>query len=226
MDKGRWTDKDYVDYYNRNYASTEEEFKFFAERLELGTNDRLIDFGCGNGDFLAICAPLAKSVTGVDLPGPQADIASERLAQFSNAEIIASPFTEVDLGERVFTKGFSRKALHHLTDPEKLAFIKNISANFALGALFWLEDGIFYDIGGINATVEDIKAHLPELEKEAAAYYGDSWELKRGDILRSFLEEFPATADYWEHCFRNAGFELIGKYPRCSFFGGMMFRRV
>lgn len=226
MNRGQWTDKDYVEYYNKNYASSEEEFKFFADRLDIAPNDSLIDFGCGNGDFLAFCAPLAKSVTGVDLPGPQSELAASRLAGFANAHIIASPFTEVNLGKTIYTKGFSRKALHHLTHPEKKEFIANIGGNFAPGALFWLEDGVFFNIPGTNFTLDDIKAHLPELEEEAAVYYGDSWTSKRTDILRSFLEEFPATADYWEYCFKNAGFELLGKYPRSSFFGGMMFRRL
>ena len=47
-----WNKEAYVNRYNSDYKLAESELEDFCSNLELVEDDLLIDFGCGNGDFL------------------------------------------------------------------------------------------------------------------------------------------------------------------------------
>ncbi len=212
-----WSDQAYAAHYNRLYATPAQEFQACLERLELSGQDSLVDFGCGNGDFLALAADRVGSAVGVDLSGPQLEEARRKLQGRPRVEVVQSSFLDFDPGPRRFTKGFSRKALHHLTDAEKERFLQRIGPAFKAGALFLLEDGMFFGF-----EREELDQRWETLVAEAAAYYGDTWEAKKTDILHSFREEFPTGAGRWERMFQAAGFEVIERLPRCSFYGTLL----
>lgn len=217
---GDWKDKDYTKHYNTLYATSAKEFGSYIDTLKLNNKDTLIDFGCGNGDFIFLAANKAKYAVGVDISEPQAAQAKEKVKNFKNAEIVLSSFLEYKPNNLLFTKAFSRKALHHLTNPEKEQFLLNISTSFAKDAIFLLEDGIFFDF-----PRSEIEKKLPELIADASRYYGSSWEAKKKDILHSFTQEFPAGASEWESFFNKAGFTVIQKIPKCSFYGTIIAKK-
>jgi len=151
------------------------------------------------------------------MSGPQTELARKKLSDAGNVEIITAAFLNFDPGGRKFTKGFSRKALHHLTNTEKETFLLRISGAFEKNALFLLEDGIFFDF-----PRTDIEKNMPALLKDAERYYGSSWEQKKKDIIHSFTQEFPAGASEWTEFFAKAGFKVIKRIPKCSFYGTLM----
>jgi len=212
-----WSDKDYAAHYNRVYATPEEEFRSCLALLNLSGEDTLADFGCGNGDFLSLAAGLVKAAVGVDISGPQADAAERKLSGKKGVEIVRASFLDFKPGNRRFTKGFSRKALHHLTDPEKERFLLTIAPAFPSGALFLLEDGMFFGFGR-----SEIEKNWDALMSEAANYYGASWETKKKDIVHSFREEYPTGAGDWIRIFTEAGFDVIRREPKCSFYGSLL----
>jgi cyclopropane fatty-acyl-phospholipid synthase-like methyltransferase len=214
---GDWKDKDYAAHYNELYATPAEEFASCIELLELSPGDSLIDFGCGNGDFLLLASGKVKSAVGVDISGPQTEEAKKKLSGCPAAEVELSSFLDFAPGPRAFSKGFSRKALHHLTDTEKERFLLNIAPSFKPGALFLLEDGMFFDF-----PRADMEKHWDTLMTEAARYYGGGWEAKKKDIVHSFREEFPTGADEWVRIFEKAGFRITRRLPRCSFYGSLL----
>ena len=55
-----WLNDEYVAYYNRNYATEADYFKQCLNLLQVGVDDTLIDFGCGNGEFLNLASAKAK----------------------------------------------------------------------------------------------------------------------------------------------------------------------
>lgn len=215
-----WSNDEYVAYYNKNYTTETEEFRKCLKLLNVGRSDSLIDFGCGNGDFLAEAAPIASFVCGIDLSPLQIRLAEEKLSGQSNAELVCTTFTGFTPGERRFTRGFSRKALHHLTDPEKAVFIKNIAPAFVSGSLLYIEDGIFFEF-----EREDLQANWDTLLRQAAEYYGKSWEAKKHDLMNSFLNEHPCGIGCWEKCLNDCDFKIIEKMPKSSFYGGIMARK-
>ena len=214
---GDWKDKDYAAHYNKLYATPTQEFGIYVGVLDLNNGDSLVDFGCGNGDFLLLASGKVNHALGVDISQPQVETARKKLASRPNSEILLSTFLDFSPGQRRFTKGFSRKALHHLTDPEKEKFILNIAPAFKPGALFLLEDGMFFDF-----PRADMEKNWEALMAEAARYYGNGWEAKKKDIIYSFREEFPTGADEWTRIFEKAGFNIKQRLPKCSFYGPLL----
>lgn len=213
----QWSDRAYAERYNTLYATPAPEFQVCLDLLQLTKDDALVDFGCGNGEFLELAAGRVRTALGVDASGPQIAEARKRLAHTPNVRIVESSFLDFDPGDHRFTRGFSRKALHHLADAEKERFLLTIAPAFETGARFLLEDGMFFGF-----EREELEARWDELVAEAAAYYGDSWPAKRDDVLHSFREEFPTGANRWARLFHQAGFAVEALKPRCSFYGTLL----
>lgn len=223
-----WLNDEYVRYYNRNYQTSQEEFAAYLKLLKVNVQDVLLDLGCGNGDFLETASPYVKKAIGVDISPLQVSLAQERLKAFSNASVICSDF--VDCAQALsrqcrdlppITAVFSRKALHHLTDPEKRGMLQSLAPLLAADAKFYVEDGVFF-----NFEREKIQENLPQLLEECAGYYGEAWEQKRGDLLNSFLNEHPTGLGFWTRELEAIGFKVAELRPRSSFYGGILAERV
>jgi len=214
---GNWNDEKYSEHYNRLYATTAEEFGSCLKLLRLSAEDSIIDIGCGNGDFLLLASGIARTALGVDISEDQVAQARKKLAGRPGAEVVLSSFLDFRPGGRFFSKGFSRKALHHLKDPEKETFLMNIAPAFRQGAVFLLEDGIYFEF-----SRSELDRNWDRLMADAAAYYGDSWEMKKKDLIHSFREEFAASADEWTRIFDKAGFSVTDRMPKNSFYGTLI----
>lgn len=209
-----WTDKEYAQHYNTLYASSAAEFAPCIEALNLKQDDEIIDFGCGNGSFLALAAPKVHSAIGIDMSAPQIEEAKHGLKNFENTALFLMDFLSFRPKTQIFTKAFSRKALHHLTNIEKEIFLQQIAPAFVKGALFLLEDGMYFDF-----PRSEIQKNMPKLIQAAKEYYGETWKAKEKDIMHSFNEEFAAGVSEWETFFSKAGFKVISKEPKSIFYG-------
>lgn len=217
-----WLNDEYVRYYNTNYATPSQEYAPYLELLELGPQDALLDLGCGAGEFLTYAAPRVARVHGIDLSPLQISLASEKCSALATPwELTCTSFEKFQAPAQSFTKGFSRKALHHLADPQKLELCLNLGPAFRSGALLYIEDGIFF-----NFERSQLDDHWEELWADAARYYGESWESKRQDLYNSFRREHPCGLGYWKECLQRGGFQLLKTYPRSSFYGGILARKV
>lgn len=208
-----WDKKDYVDRYNDIYAPGEKELMAAADLLELNSDDVLADFGCGKGDFLASTLRLVKSAVGVDASPHQIDEARRRFKNEPHVEILESAFLDFDPKGRSFTKGFSRKALHHLTDDEKKDFFARIAPGFAKGSLFLVEDAIF------NFPRAELDARWERIMSDAADFYGQDWERKKDDVVRTFKDEFATGEPEWLAALEAGGFRKLRLERRSSFYG-------
>jgi SAM-dependent methyltransferase len=217
--KEDWGDPRFVEWYNKHLRFEERQVEAYIVPLALSTQDSFVDFGCGNGALLEKVAPLVKSALGIDGSQEQLVQARERLKDLSNVDFINAGFLDCGLEGRSFTKASARKALHHLTDDEKFAFFKRISVNFAPGALFALEDGIF-DFA--RARLEE---NWDRLMEEARTYYGERWEMIKDAFTRTLREEYPADRQTWEGAFREGGFEIIKCELVTCFYGKIVARK-
>lgn len=211
-----WKDRRYVARYNSLYATPQEEFLKCAETLRLCPADRVIDFGCGNGDFLAVALKTVQAATGVDLSENQLAQAALRFKGRAGVQLAKSGFLEFQPGPGTFTKGFSRKALHHLTDAEKKTFFARAGRCFEKKALFLLEDGVF------DFERTDLDRNWPGLMKDCEAYYGSAWERKKKDVSFCFRQEFPTGIKAWTAAFAAGGFKIIKRERRSSFYGSLL----
>lgn len=84
--------------------------------LEQFRGKDVLDCGCGSGQHTWLVAPLAKSVTAVDLNC--VDIAVARNKDFNNVQFVEADIATMDLG-RQFDIVFSIGVVHHTDDPDK-----------------------------------------------------------------------------------------------------------
>lgn len=215
-----WQDPAYVKRYQRVYAWGLEEIRRFLAPLELGPEDCLADFGCGAGEVVAAAAPRVRAAVGVDLSGPQLEKARAAARGLGNARLLEAGFLDWELPAASITKACSRKALHHLPDPDKLRFFERLARGMAPGGLFLLEDGMLsFELADLPARWSAI------LEEEAPAYYGSRWEKVKPDFIKSFAREFPTGAPALRRMLEQAGFELLEQRAFASFYGQVLARR-
>ncbi len=215
-----WSDKNYAARYNSVYATPAEEFQACLDKLSLSGTDSLLDLGCGNGDFLLLASRRVSKAVGVDISGPQADAAEQKLKGAPNARIVRSSFMEFSPAGEVFTRGFARKSLHHLTDPEKRIFFSRLAPAFPPGSLFLMEDVIF------DFERAELDKHWDKLLSEAEKFYGPAWEAKKKDVPHTFREEFPTGYPEWERIFGSAGFQIIGRERTNYFYGSLLAKKL
>ena len=217
-----WNNPDYVKRYNNVYGITKEQLDRYMAPLRLETADTLIEFGCGNGEALARAIDIVEMAAGVDISKDQLEQARKKLAGKKNALLVESSFLQCReaLAGHLFTKGMSRKALHHLTDSEKPVFVERTAPLFKKGALFVLEDGIF------DFDKSLLKEKVPQIIEEAKVYYGDAWLKIEKDFMITILEEFMTDYPTWESAFKNGGFELIDRKAYSMFYGMMVFKKI
>jgi len=209
-------DKKYAARHNDLYAEPGEEFLKCAELLRLATGDRVVDFGCGNGDFLEAALKTAGSAVGVDPSRSRLERAALRFKGDARVKLVNSPLLGFEPGPEIFTKGFSRKALNILTDREKTLFFSRTGKIFAPKALFLVEDFIF------DFERADLDRNWPGLMKDCAAYYGASWERRKNETIFCFKKEYPAGIKTWTSALAAGGFKVIHRGRRSSFYGSLL----
>lgn len=214
-----WKNSEFVEHYNRLYGVSEAEIRAFLNPLQLSASDRVVDFGCGNGSIIALAAVTVAFACGIDGSQDQVALAERNLHRFGNVEIRHAAFLDVCLPPAHFTRGWARKALHHLTDPQKDEFFARIGAAFTQGSLFLLEDGMY------DFPREHLDAQWPRVMREAEAYYGDRWAVVRHDVEHTLRCEFPTGTQRWLQAMSHAGFRPLEVTQRTCFYGSILARK-
>jgi len=209
-------DKKYAGRHNDLYAEPGEEFLKCAELLRLVPGDRVADFGCGNGDFLDAALKTAGSALGVDPSRSRLERAALRFKGDTRVKLVNSPLPDFEPGPGTFTKGFSRRAMHGLTDREKTLFFSGTGRMFAPKSLFLLEEFIF-DFERI-----DLDRNWTGLMKDCAAHYGASWERRKDETIFCFKKEYPAGIKAWTSALAAGGFRVVQRVRRSSFYGSLL----
>lgn len=216
---GNWSDKDYSAHYNRLYATPAEEFGACLKKLSPGPSDTLLDLGCGNGEFLELALAKVSGAVGVDIADSQLEQAALRFKGDARVKLVKAAFLDYRPEPGAFTRGFSRKALHHLDDAAKPAFFERLGPGFKPGALFLLEDGIF------DFERSELEQHWAALMNDCEAYYGAGWESKKSDVSFCFRQEFPAGVKAWTAALAAGGFSVIARERRSSFYGSLLAKK-
>ncbi len=91
-----------------------------AERLELGSDDVLLDVACGSGVFLDQYASHVARIAGIDLSGIQIELAQKRLhdrLESGSAEIVEGDAAALPWDDDVFTAAACLGSLEYFDDP-------------------------------------------------------------------------------------------------------------
>ena len=60
----------------------------------------------------------------------------------------------------------------------------------------------------------------------ASAFFGGAWETKKEIFLHMLKEEFPASQDFLASLFEKAGFQVLERWNKTSFYGGLLARKA
>lgn len=214
-----WKKKESADRYNEHYEMPAADAERYLRLLALDEGDAFVDFGCGRGDMLALAAPRVNSALGLDVSPQQLALARERLRGFDNVQLEESSFEAFRPGGRRFTKGFARKALHHLDDGGKTEFFRRVGPAFEAGGVFLLEDAVYdFDRG-------ELESRMPGLLKEMEAYFGAQWAEKKDDVLHMLRHEFPTGYNAWTAALEAGGFRVVERRQKTSFIAMVFARR-
>lgn len=102
----------------------------FVEKLGLEGNERVLEFGCGNGvlmTYLAKALYRDGSVTGVDTSSYMTERARKRLAPFSNAEILRGDIRTLELKPGSFDLVIFIHVLHDIAPEERQGIMDALS---------------------------------------------------------------------------------------------------
>ncbi|MFA6318429.1 MAG: class I SAM-dependent methyltransferase [Elusimicrobiota bacterium] len=214
-----WNSPEFIAHYNRVYGTPLSVVLETLAPLALKPWDRFVDFGCGNGSFLALAGRQAGLAAGVDVSGGQLELARQTLAGLPQITLVESGFLDFSWESEPFTKALSRKALHHLSDAEKGVFFKRIRRWMTPGALFLIEDAVF------DFDRDDLPLSMDRVLVEAEAFYGPAWKEKRPDFERCLKDEYPTGFPQWEKALAYGGFKVEERWQKTCFYGGILAKR-
>jgi len=176
----------------------------FPNRLEDFSGKDVLEAGCGGGQHSALVAPLARSLTSVDLN--TADIARRRNPGARNIEFLEADVCSLAL-PRQFDVVFSIGVLHHTDDPDRAA--RNLARHVKPGGrlILWV-----YSQEG-NALVR----HLVEPARKRFLARTDRRRLRTLSRLLS-ATLFPVAQTVYRLPLPFLPyFEYLGNYRRLSF---------
>jgi len=197
--------------YNFLGSAPGEEVRACAELLNILPGDKVIEFGCGGGEFLAAAlAAGAESVVGVDTAVIRLDQAKLRLKGDSRAQLIKANFVDFAPVNR---------ALRLLNEKEKNRLFRNIGAGFAPGALFLVDDLV------LDFERSELDLHWPGLMKDCAAHYGASWERRKNEVTAWFKQEYPEGLKAWTAALNAGGFQLLKRVRKTPFQSALLLEK-
>jgi SAM-dependent methyltransferase len=98
-------------------------YRLMAAALDLGPEDDLLDVACGWGEFLAVYAPQARRVAGIDVSEAKARLARQRLAErviSGTAEVVQGDAAALPWTEGTFSAVTCMDAFMFFPAPEKV----------------------------------------------------------------------------------------------------------
>jgi len=156
MDKDAWQGRLYA-------ANTAHHRSFddaFLATLPLTAGDRVLDLGCGVGDFTERLAAIASrgQIVGLDASRSQLDVAAAR--GLDRVEWIHGAAQDLDrlLGERVFDVIVSRATLHWIPATDQAALLASIAQHLRPGGVFRAEFGGHGQIAAVRAILDEESA--------------------------------------------------------------------
>ncbi|MDK1389505.1 class I SAM-dependent methyltransferase [Sinorhizobium sp. 8-89] len=99
--------------YDKTRRADPQVGTILAQQLELSTKARLLDVGCGTGNYAAFLMAMGAEIVGVDPSENMLEIARERCA---NAQFHRAGAEQLPLEDAEFQGAFSMLAVHHFAD--------------------------------------------------------------------------------------------------------------
>jgi len=188
--------------YDRNQGRDPAEDRALVAALGLGPSDRLIDIGCGTGQFACEAAKIVREVIALDISPAMLDFARGRAAAagLGNIDFRHGGFLSYRHEGAPADIVTSKFALHHLPDFWKAVALSRIHGWLRPGGTFFLRDVVFsFGASDCARGVEDWIARVAQPEGEG---------FTRADFATHVREEHSSFRWILEGLIERAGFRI------------------
>ena len=121
----------------QTYESKDELVNLMLKLAELKKSDKVMDIGCGWGNFSKVCSNFSDEVIGIE---PNADNLQEAVNRSNgNVKYIQGSFEELNCNQSI-NKAISMLAFHQVPWDYKEKSLENISKRLTTDGYFYLCD--------------------------------------------------------------------------------------
>ena len=114
----RQFDKQASNFSNWSVTKNVEYQKGYFDFCEISTQDTLLDFACGTGEYAIFAAPKVRYVQGVDISKGMIEIAQKQAikSNMNNINFLCNPVEQTPFEDGSFSVVICRSAFHHFHD--------------------------------------------------------------------------------------------------------------
>jgi ubiquinone/menaquinone biosynthesis C-methylase UbiE len=200
-----------------SYVTSAEAFEEVRGRLLRAARpapaDACVDLGAGTGFVTLALAPLVDSVLAVDISPAMARHLARQAARagLENVRTQVTDLRELRMARASVDLIVSSYALHHLANADKRALAATAAGWLRPGGRIVIADMMF----GRGGSPRDWAILRQKVAALAVRGPGGWWRIAR-NITRYGLgagHEHPATPEFWQAAFRDAGFADVAFEP-------------
>lgn len=118
----RQFDKQAQNFSNWSVTKNIEYQKAYFDFCEISSQDTLLDFACGTGEYVIFAAPRVKYAHGVDISKGMIEIAQKQAAKenVKNISFLCHPVETTPFEDESFSIVICRSAFHHFHDYDRI----------------------------------------------------------------------------------------------------------
>ncbi|MDP2216287.1 MAG: class I SAM-dependent methyltransferase [Methanolobus sp.] len=140
-----YSDKEEIHRYDRKMQkirNIKDEAETMRRLIDLRPEDRILEIGCGTGEFSIELSRHCKEVIAIDISDGMLEFAREKAksGHRKNIRFIKGGFLTFEPGDEPFDAVVTQLALHHLPDFWKLIALKRINSMLKASGRFYLRD--------------------------------------------------------------------------------------
>jgi ubiquinone/menaquinone biosynthesis C-methylase UbiE len=199
-----YTDKEEILRYDRKMQkirNIKDEAETMRRLIDLRPEDRILEIGCGTGEFSIELSRHCKEAIAVDISDGMLEFAREKAksGHRKNIRFIKGGFLTFESDDEPFDAVVTQLALHHLPDFWKLIALKRISSMLKVSGRFYLRDVIYSsEISDFDPFFSKLVQSIPEEVKDEMAH----------EYIIHIKEEFSTFDWVIEELIEKAGFRI------------------
>ncbi|WP_370574456.1 class I SAM-dependent methyltransferase [Methanomethylovorans sp.] len=199
-----YADKEEILRYDRKMQkirNIHDETQTMRMLIDLQPEDRVLEIGCGTGEFSIGLSRYCKEVLAIDISDGMLELAQEKAKSRNrnNIRFIKGGFLTFEPGDELFDAVITQLVLHHLPDFWKFIALKRINSMLKVSGRFYLRDVVFSsDIHDFDSFFSKLLQSIPEEVKDEMA----------GEYILHIKEEFSTFDWVIEGLIEKAGFRI------------------
>lgn len=197
--------------------------ELITHKAQLSPSKRVLEIGCGSGEFTVRFAETGADITGVDISPELLELAREKTSKYRNVKLLEKRFEESDVGGP-FDAIIGSSVLHHLEIIPALFRIFDLLKPG--GIMSFAEPNMLNPQILIQKNVPLIKTWLGDSPDETAFFRWSLWKILarasfRGIEITPFDWLHPATPAFLVQVIRRTG-QLLEAIPLIREFAGSL----